>query len=201
MKKSIIAAGAASIALAAMPVVSTFAATDPVSVTDNLSVKINNTCSVSRTAAVGGTGDNAGTWTEGTQLYSTEMAAGETAILGTSTIRVVCNDTTNGFYLTAGATGLTGTGGTIAYSGAEVSTAANTWNIAVSEQTGISLESVTGGYITMTEGAANIYGSSSAKKTTAVDGTFKATYNVGTMSTLPAGTYTGAATYTLTYGN
>ena len=71
MKKSIIAAGAASVALAAMPMVGVFAAQGDGNLQDTIKVNISESCSISRKAGetegvsnahTGGSGDNAGTW-------------------------------------------------------------------------------------------------------------------------------------------
>lgn len=216
MKKSIIAAGAASVALAAMPVVGVFATPDTSVITDNISVKLDSTCSLTRAGASG----TDGTWTPGSPAttaagtYSVaSMDAGSTANLGTSTFTVVCNDTTAGHNLKVQATGLTGAtaGEYIDYDGTSaVAAGTSSWNITISDVDGFGTGDAgtvkpAEGLLDVTynnhTGSAYLYGSASATSKNPVSAaTFKAAYNVGTTTTQAADTYTGSAVYTLTYG-
>lgn len=218
MKKSIIAAGAASIALAAMPVVSTFALTKTIE--DDITVNLNSTCSLTRTGAAG-TGSNAGAWTPATEdpttsagTYSVTMDAGATSNLGTSTFTITCNDTsTAGHNLTVTVSGL-GAGNTesqaaqnapISYDGTKTvgTDAGSYWNITKAAGTG-TLPGFTAGIVTLpTSGddltTQTIY-SSTNPGVVINAATFTAEYNVSTTVLQPAGTYTGSAVYTLTHG-
>ena len=100
MKKALIA-GAASVALAAMPVVGVFAAdTDITEVTDTLTVTINPTCSFN--AQQGGTAPNA------TNTYSKVMTAnGFDASFGVTTLTVSCNNA-KGYTVSSTMNNLTG---------------------------------------------------------------------------------------------
>ena len=223
MKKSIIAASAASVALAAMPVVGTFAAQTK-TVTDNILAEIESTCSLTRTGVSGTNGTWHPTVTEdfAAETYSVSMAAGTTANLGTSTFTIVCNDQTDGHYLSVRATGLTAATGDsdpakaapIAYGNSAVGTDASTWNITVAKVAGsgtktmpdwgAAVDSQTG-IVSITQtsnvGTADLYGSSSATNKSMLNGAqFTATYNIGTKVEQPVGTYSGDATYTLTHG-
>ena len=220
MKKSIIAAGAASLALAAMPALNTFAAQRQV--TDNIEINLASTCTIGR---VGNSGAN-GTWRENAsgeegqegylpgETYTANMTAGSTAVLGTSNFTIICNDPTNTTSLSVTATGLAVEGAdpaqTINYSPAAVADNASSWNIAISLPTGEGATSFTseswvadsltntGSYVNITNQsqAKTIY--SSAAKIS--NGKFNATYNVGVSNQQTPGTYTGSATYTLSYG-
>ena len=217
MKKSIIAAGAASVALAAMPIVGAFAATAP-TIVDNLQVNLQNTCSLARTGAAGATGQTGVTtdpaWaadatnpTTAAGTYSVTMSAGTFAELGTSTIAVTCNDSVNGHSLAVAVTGLSATqastgitgGSTISYSNSPITDAsASGWNITTSN---VATElGFSAGLIQTTGGTATIYGASSRNRTAVSNKTFDATYKVAAQADQPAGTYEGTATYTLTYG-
>ena len=213
MKKSIIAASAASVALAAMPVMGTFAATK--GVTDNLSVTLDSTCSLTRTGASAD-----GTWTPGDpestsagQYTIAHMDAGTTATFGTSTFTIVCNDTTSGHSLDVRATGLAGQSGIagqyIDYSSNAVAAGTSGWNITISDVQGFGMgEGVApvAGIVgvnysgTDHQGTANLYGGTTTSKNNVADATFKAQYKVGTSTTQAAGMYTGSAVYTLTHG-
>ena len=222
MKKSIIAASAASLALAAMPIVNTFAAEK--TVTDNITLNVNSTCAMTRTGANGtaDTGVVAGAWTAGdpettsSGTYEATIDAGGYANLGTSTISVTCNDANNGHYLTVRATGLTSnttgaTGSPINYSTTTAAAGTSSWNIVIGRPTDTTIPAWNNNALTADNiasisqtsnvGSVDLYGSSSSTNKTVLNAaTFTATYNVGTAITQPAGTYTGSAVYTLTHG-
>ncbi len=224
MKKSIIAAGAASIALAAMPVVSTFALTKTVE--DDITVNLNSTCTMTRTGQAG-TGvdpespDDNASWSGATGsadgTYAVTMDAGALADLGTSTFNIVCNDTDDGHFLSVTATGLDGANGSaianesIGYSNTAVSAGTAGWNIIVNPvaQTGMpawnSGAVSDAGIVAITQtdgvGSADLYGSSASRnKTVLSNAQFTANYKVATAATTKAGVYSGSAVYTLTHG-
>lgn len=102
MKKSIIAAGAASVALAAMPIVSTFAVGNNGTFTDVINTTIGDTCAFTRQT----TSHPAGTWTTDSAdetkdiLTAQTISLGAEATLGSSAFTVVCNDP-DGYQVTA----------------------------------------------------------------------------------------------------
>ncbi|MBR2658610.1 hypothetical protein IKD57_01790 [Candidatus Saccharibacteria bacterium] len=98
MKKKMIAAGAASLALAAMPVVGVFADTQA-TVTDTVTLTVSPTCKMEATAA-------AATYNLGTSTVAHEYAA----VTGTP-MTITCNAQA-GWTLTAAVTALTATGTT-----------------------------------------------------------------------------------------
>lgn len=126
MKKSIIAAGAASVALAAMPIVGAFAAPSTVvtSQTDTLIVNIGSACSIgynsdtsSATPAIDVKGvdhaDGTGAWGTNTTtsnpgdadhpdtLSATMLNESSSNAVGTTTLGVYCNNE-NGYTISAG---------------------------------------------------------------------------------------------------
>ena len=117
MKKSIIAAGASAVALAAMPVVGVFATTTGGPFTDTIDVTIENACTFSRgtTAHTDGAanvaeGSAIGAWGTSTtaDVLSGSLAAGTLdSDFGSSSFNVVCNNHA-GWKVTAVASALTG---------------------------------------------------------------------------------------------
>lgn len=213
MKKSIIAASAASLALAAMPVVSTFAVNPTVQ--DTLNITIDNTCSLTRTAVANttGTGLTSSVWSDqdvnhGT--YTVHMDAGSAVTVGTSTFTVTCNDVKNGHSVTVATTSLSDqatsgtTGAAIAYSDSEVTAAASGWNITIANgtTTPIPAASINTGILQAASGTGIVYDKTAPNRLTqALSGaTFDATYKVSAAITQDAGTYQGSATYTLVNG-
>ena len=203
MKKSIIAAGAASVALAAMAVLGAFAATSSATVTDNLSVTLDTTCSLTETGAVQGTSGQTGVTTGPTvssattagATYSITMSTGKVAELGTSTLHIVCNDTTNGYDVTGtfadlklgGSSSATGVNA-IPYTDSVVTDGTSGWNVFLGS-----------GTTPLTSAAAgNIYNAKTSKES--ADTTVNVTYKVGSSTTNTPGEYTGTATYVLTWG-
>lgn len=224
MKKSIIAASAASLALAAMPVVGAFAAEQTATVTDNLNVTIDNTCSLTRTASTADetvTGSSAWTDTSTTEpalsgTYTANMDAGSYGVIGKSSFVVTCNDVKNGHSVTVATTSLTdnaatGTkGAPIVYSNttvvpAEGADQVSGWNITIANgaTTPIPADSINIGILQAAGGTGTVYDKAATgnKLKQALNGaTFDATYTVGASITQDAGTYVGSAIYTLTYG-
>ena len=131
MKKSIIAAGAASVALAAMPIVGVFADLPTGPYTDTLNVSIDTTCSFTRdvttahpdvvypaagsTATVWTTGSGAAANTDTLNTVNMSSSLGSEAKIASSKFHVVCNDV-DGYQVTVAAANLvkpaTGTGTT-----------------------------------------------------------------------------------------
>ena len=190
MKKSIIAAGAASVALAAMPIAGVFAAT---SVTDNFSLTIAPSCSLTRAAAQDEatlSGVTASTDTTDAATYTVSAASANTKYtMGTSTLRVICNNQT-GYKLTGTFSALTsdvkdstGADITIPYSAAAVTAGTAGWTAYTSSN-----------YYT-SAASGNILSSNTVSA--AAGDTKAVTYDVATASNQAAGTYTGTAVYNL----
>lgn len=197
MKKSLIAAGVASLAVAAMPIAGIFAADGTLSQTDTVKVTVDSNCSLA-TSNTGGA-DYAATITNGSY---------NDAITG-STFTITCNDT-GGWKLNAIGAG-TATGDVTKM---DASTNVDSDDIA----TGTTLDGSVSNWafkvakggddvanITITEGYTNFSAvPSSATKiaqgtSTAGKSTVAATYGVGISSTQSAGNYTGKMTYTLVH--
>ena len=107
MKKSLIATGAASLALAAMPVVGVFAAT-PLSFTDNITVTVEGACSLetSATQTAGSYEDRTLAATIATGTYdefgnSDGDSQAEPAVPADATITISCNTTSGSWTVTA----------------------------------------------------------------------------------------------------
>ena len=196
MKKSIIAAGAASVALAAMPIVGAFA-TYTGSYTDVIQTTIGETCTFSRGTIASAAATHpivateswaADTPTAGTDTMSAVTlnpgAAVETKI-GSSNFKVICNANV-GYKVTVAASGLalpsTSTQNhpwVYKYDGA-VSDAASYWRIAVPTGEGQAL-------------ATNVI----STKASSTDGTdITVEYYAWAQSGQDAGTYSATAAYT-----
>lgn len=185
MKKSIIAAGAASIALAAMPVVGVFAATDnPSAIEDTINVTIADSCTWSRTLAASDSTVTA----SGSTLSATMTAPQTIANFGTSTLNVKCNNT-KGYAIKATMTGLAGQASSsdatsnndsIDYA---ASLAAGKWTASYNN-TGIA----SGNSFVTTSGADDMENGTN----------YVITYGVQTKANQAAGFYTGTVTYELT---
>ena len=177
MKKTLIA-GAASLALAAMPVLGVFAAgepaEDPADIVDTLTVNVNGICSFTRT---GGTG-----------TYTQTMTANAIKNdFGSSTFTTECNNG-KGYAVTAVFTSIAHTaseGTPITYdAAATLAAGAGKWQAYKSAPTP----------------AGNINNNGVAHETSGPDaptGTFTVDYKVATNAVQSMGTYTGTATYTL----
>lgn len=213
MKKSIIATGAASLALAAMPVVGVFAATS--NITDEIQVTIAKECAITTTATnpSQGIGDETAT----NQQFTATMQNGELKVLGgsegegaegqaSSVINVVCNDpATSGdatsWKLTAvggdGATASTvldaaGAGADIV-TGTAISGPTSNWAMKVEGASGLTIQN---GFDTFRDvpGTAAVVATGNGTKS----GAFTASYQVYIGTSQVADTYTGHVTYTLT---
>lgn len=171
MKKSIIAAGAASLALAALPAISTFAATY---VYDTINVTVgNDACTFNRIAG------------EGT--YNTAILPGNFAEnFGSSTFTATCNDTATGgnYNVTASFTQLVDGENTIDYSTDAVNGTTSSWRATV-------------GDLSATATALDQDDSLFADSLEAGKTEVRVWYSVGAAAGQANGTYTGYAIYTL----
>lgn len=217
MKKSIIAAGAASLALAAMPVVGVLAAATPAGdITDTLNVNIPAGCTITNSNSTTG-GD--GTAPHLTNAYSVEMHNGEFKdniggsanddgnVAGTSdnVISVSCNSSSNtdgetGWKLTAVGAGTDGHKTELYQAGATdqivtgtaTSGATSNWAFKVAKTAGTYASGYSNAYAAVPATEADIVTGSGS----AVDA-FTITYQVYVDQTQDSGTYTGAVKYTL----
>ena len=189
MKKKLIAAGAASLAVAAMPVVGVFAV-NPVSVQDSLQINVNETCSFS----AGGTGLSlSDTVNPGAE---TTWASGEgTPVASKHDFTVNCNS--KNYTVTAVATDLTKTGasahGTIAYTANDTYPTTST----------VGDDGKWTAVLTNGDNNAAISKSSSTIKSgnaTTTD-SFSVAYKAIVGNANEQGTYNGTVTYTLTGSN
>ena len=217
MKKSLIATGAASLALAAMPVVGVFATATPAGdITDTLNVNIPAGCTIVNNNSTTG-GD--GTAPHLTNAYSVEMHNGQFKdniggsanddgdVPGTSdnVISVSCNSSSN----TGGETGwkLTAVGAGTDGHKTELYNASATDQIVTGEATSgdtsnwaFKVSKSAGAYAT---GYSDAYKAVPATEADIVTGSgsaanaFTITYQVYVDQTQDSGTYTGAVKYTL----
>lgn len=207
MKKKLIAASAASLAVAAMPMVGVFAKTGSLEFTDNLSVTVNAGCTLEN----GGTTD--GTFVD--RSFAKNIAVGNFAVLesnGTAVndnaaMTVKCNTTsgtvTVSYSVNAGAnTNLTATGGTIA-AGAVVAGPNSGWaiksnaaNTSTNPFAGEGESVADAGYYVAPTTATGTFLTSTAS---AQGTTFNPSYRVYVAQGQAVGTYTGTVTYTLGY--
>ena len=170
MKKSIVAS-AASLVLAAMPVVGVFAA-DPEAVVDTLTVTVNESCTFEHD-----TGNNGS--------FTHAMTAGSlNDNFGSSTLKAACN---NGKGYTIGAvfTSLAHTGNAgeaIAYSATTPTAGSGTWTASVNSSN-----------IAATDGTI----ANTNTQDPAAGSTYTVLYKVSLHDDQAQGTYTGTATYTL----
>lgn len=186
MKKSLIAVGASAVALAAMPVISTFAVDG--TVTDVLTVNIAKSCTITRVGASGATGegiDAAGTYSEGT--YTISMLQNQLGQLGTSSFTVTCNDSQG--YDVKGTFGTltNANSNTITYNNGSVAKGDGKWAATITG--GASANVASGGTV-----------KTASQATPAAGDTFSVTYTVGTTTNQEFGSYTNAsaAVYELT---
>ena len=198
MKKSIIAAGAASVALAAMPIVGVFAADGDLEQTDTVVVTVDSACSLATNNTSGD--DFTATITNGNV---------NNAIAG-STFTITCNDT-GGWDLNAVGAG-TATdhvnymdastnvdGDDIITADGTPAASSSAWAFKL-EKGGSDASNVT---ITTGYTAFKAIPANSTKvatgTSTAGNSTVTATYGVSIDATQSAGTYTGKVTYTLAH--
>ena len=191
MKKALIA-GAASVALAAMPIAGVFAADTTTVKEDTLTLSIAEVCTFTRNATAHGTGaDNptGGAWGASNNTYSASVAINTSyAALATSSFDIACNDP-DGYQVTVGTTGFTATG---------VSGDDYAWAYAA----GGSLSTDGQSMWTLDSGSAagkNLANNIVLKRTAMPAGgtdSFTVTYGAYVDNNQPAGTYTATASYT-----
>lgn len=198
MKKTLIA-GAASIALAAMPVVGVFADTsveDGGTLTDNFSFSIGHECSFSRvfTDSETSNGHPAGTWNPtntNSDKISIDGTAGNAYSLGSSKFNVICNGA-SGYKVTAYVTNLTTGDDTI--EAGDTAITAGTF-----DGTNSSWTATNGSvYATKTTDQGGTIVASSDEPTPNAGQSFTMTYAVALADGQASGTYEGAVQYTLT---
>ena len=199
MKKTLITAGAASLALAAMPIVGVFAADGTLSQTDTVVLTVQTACSL----ASSGSNDT---------TYTTQLTPGgnDQAITG-STFTVTCNDAGGwALYAVGNSDATTKTSmdsstnvdGDDIVTGTTLNGSVSNWAFKLAAGTESHAgAAITTGYTgfsaipaTQTKVASNATGS---ERTTSA--TVTATYGVGVSSTQATGTYTGKVLYTLVH--
>ena len=196
MKKSLIAAGAASVALAAMPVLGTFA-----DVTDTVILTIPDACSVGQTSA---------SQTGGGVTLREEAAVNEHLYTwdadGTAggTLKVSCNDAGGWQVKAVGAstgtpvTSMAASGsGTPIVTGTATSGPTSNWAFKVAGTTGVTVVSTYQNYAAVPATATKVAGGTGAVS----EGTIYTGYQVWVSATQQADTYTGKVTYTVTHPN
>lgn len=198
MKKSLIATGAASLALAAMPVVGAFAAG---TVTDTVILTIQGSCSVGGAA---GSSSNTGKTIEEPNAVNNHLYTYDATAASGGTLKVSCN-ASNGWNVKAVGAGTgssvtnmdaTGSGTEIA-TGTTFSGGTSAWGFKLaSGGTGVT---VADGYGTFTAvpGTATKVASGTAAIS---EGTIYTGYQVWVSATQQADTYTGKVTYTIAEG-
>ncbi len=192
MKKALIA-GAASVALAAMPVVGAFAAVDPVQVVDNLTLNINESC----TFSTGSTGLNlTDTINAGAE---TTWASGDPAVASSHAFVINCNS--KNYTVTAVATNLTKSGasahGTITY----VDNAAYETAKSSIGDDGKWTAVLTGGDTAPSTAAITTSSSTIKSGHATTSDSFSVAYKAFAGYANEQGEYTGSVTYTLTGTN
>ena len=202
MKKSIIAAGAASLAVAAMPVVGVFATDDLGPIVDNIQVTIDSACSVTATNSVND--------------YSVNMTNSQLkSDIGSTTMTVKCNDA-KGWQLNAvgsgpavdktvlqaaAPSGSTSVGTDIA-TGTATSGATSNWAMKVTSDKAIAPFT---GFASVPSSATPVakdtVPTNNPDATTGLDKgvSVQTTYQVWISASQQAGTYTGQVTYTLVH--
>ena len=189
MKKSIIAAGAASVALAAMPVLGVFADDDR-SVTDTINVTISPSCTFSAG------GDDVAYSVTGTNASGVVNPVNNSSNVHTFT--VFCNQN-SGYTVAATASALSATGvtDTFAYAASLPSGVDSAWHAQFAADAGNT------NTLTVTQLPAGGAETTiiSANQASATGGeTWTATYTAYIGTETPAGTYTGTIGYTLAPG-
>ena len=193
MKKKLIA-GAASVALAAMPVVSTFAVIgDPL--VDTLSIEVQDNCSLAYDSTTAHT-NGVGTWS--TNTLSASLAAGASnQALGSSSFHVICNNQ-SGWHVTAVPTALNPTNtpaptpANRAIPNASANTDGSVYHYTPSKDAGDTTFTVGG------VDSGNVAYMEAATDTSGKDFTVSYTATIG--ATQAADTYEGTVTYTLVKG-
>ncbi len=172
MKKTLIA-GAASLALAAMPVIGAFAS-DPSPVTDTLTVNVNESCTFAKTSG------NANSFTKSMDQNDVDLA------FGSSSFDANCNNAA-GYTINAEFTALVRNNNAsdpdkISYSATTPAAGDGTWTATAQ-----------GGNIAATGGML----ADTSTYDPAAGNTYTVTYKVATKTIQPQGSYVGTATYTL----
>lgn len=199
MKKSIIAASAASLALAAMPIVGAFAVGDGGSIIDTIQTTVAETCNFTRQTTKHG---SAGAWTTDTTdgskeiLTAATITIGSEQTLGSSKFNVVCNDH-DGYQVTMSTPNLalpsTQTQNhTWAYLGgasAPASPSASYWRVGTTGD----------GAVLAPESGNPVVVSQKASSEDSKD--FEVTYFAYAIATQDAGTYSADVTYTFAQKN
>ena len=210
MKKSLIATGAASLALAAMPMAGVFAAAIN-TMTDNIEVTVPASCSITNgntdaTAAVANVVNNYSKTVNNGQYTTIGASDHEQGETPDNTVEVTCNAQTGtdaGWKLTAIGAGDTGYE-TDLHSGTDVipsgthaeSGATSNWDFKVT-QTGNAATAANGfSFATWTAVPEQEKDLATGTGSTAA-GAFTMEYSVYVSGTQPGGTYTGAVKYTL----
>lgn len=211
MKKSIIATGAASVALAAMPIVGVFAV-DDVSITDSLQITVASSCTF-KVDSTPSDGVNA----KDTLYSAASVAGGSEAVFTTHGVNgnthdfeFTCNDT-DGFAVTATPTDMISWNTDTSAAGGGDGEISFTEYSVYSANTGISGGTERDGkwtaHITSTEesGVITLADPTTAGSATTIvtknealgQAVFTATYNVYAGTSTPADTYRGTITYAL----
>ena len=189
MKKSIIAAGAASVALAAMPILGVFAeGSASVEVVDTVTATVNKGCTITRTGAEADFSDSLN--------ISVTAGNASTGTDHTKAVSIVCSD--SGWNLTATGTGdhatylyrNNDTKGSIA-AGTGAAGAASSWAYKVEYHVGGTANTKDWGAIT--DSAASVISDATSNT-----GDFTPYYRVYAQADQPAGSYKGEVTYTIT---
>jgi len=183
MKKALVA-GAASLALAAVPVVGVFAAT---TLTDTISVTVSDNCALSYGSTAHTAGD--GTWSSNT-LSATRTNGTVTYNLGKTTMKAVCNNSLGYKVAVKTLNNLTSGSNSIpAYAGTAYTASVSGWSPIQAPSSG-----------TPTGTSTKYKQGDTVKTESAVTaGTeFSVYYGVGISSTQAAGTYSGTVVYELT---
>lgn len=175
MKKLLIA-GAASLALSALPIAASFAV-DPPAISDELIVTVGEACTFTRTSSTG----ESGTITDSIQL------GGLNNNFGSSTYKAICNNAI-GFNVEAEFTSLTGAGEAITYSATDPTAGSGTWTASVDDNN-IVVSTVDGKLIGSLMSASGVTGANGISATV--------TYKISIRDNQAKGNYTGTATYTL----
>ena len=196
MKKSLIAAGAASVALAAMPVLGVFADDDPTppanpSVQDTINVTVDPSCTFTANGtdvSYSVTGTNASG-----KVYPVNNSSHE------HSFTVFCNNNA-GYHVTAAATALNQTP-SISANFAYVATlptsgADGAWNATIAAGTGLESTDID----QLADGGASKTIVTLTNASAAGGETFTANYSAWIGTATPAGTYSGTITYTLVSG-
>ena len=196
MKKSIIAASASAVALAAMPALGAFA-----DVTDTVKLTIPEACSVGQTSSsqTGG-----GVTLEENAAVNEHLYTWDADGTAGGTLKVSCNDAGGWQVKAVGAstgtpvTSMAASGnGTPIVTGTATSGATSNWAFKVAGTTGVTVVSTYQNYAAVPATATKVAGGSGAVS----EGTIYIGYQVWVSATQQADTYTGKVTYTVTHPN